>query len=61
MYAFNRKKHSPFPDFFIGLPPTILSASVLVMWIKAALAAMYQAVIEKKGEYVEVPENPNGD
>jgi hypothetical protein len=31
------------------------------MWINASFASMYQAVLEERGEYVEVPDNPNGD
>jgi len=51
-------------SFFIaiaGLIVLFVGVIVSVMWINAAFAAMYQAVIEEKGEYVEVPENPNGD
>jgi len=51
-------------SFFIaiaGLIVLFVGVIVSVMWINAAFAAMYQAVIEEKGEYVEVPENPNGE
>lgn len=51
-------------SFFIiiaGLIVMFVGVLVSLMWTKAAFAAMYQAVIEERGEYVEVPENPNGD
>ena len=44
-----------------GLIVMFVGVLVSLMWINASFAAMYQAVLEERGEYVEIPEKPNGD
>jgi len=45
-----------FPILIAGLIALVVGVFVSIMWINAAFAAMYQAVLEEKGEYEGIVE-----
>lgn len=45
--------------FIAGLVVMVVGVLISMMWVHAAFAAMYQAVLEERGEYQEIAKNSN--